>query len=48
MQPFKFSLNAHHSYYFVCPEASADRPKVVAFRDWLFAEAERDGLRITE
>ncbi|MBU0725354.1 MAG: transcriptional regulator GcvA [Alphaproteobacteria bacterium] len=48
VQPFKFSLNAHHSYYFICPEASADRPKVIAFRDWLFAEAERDGLRITE
>ncbi|MDD9878286.1 MAG: transcriptional regulator GcvA [Magnetovibrio sp.] len=28
------------SYYLVCPEAAADKPKVAAFRDWLLAEAE--------
>lgn len=48
VQPFKFTLNAYHSYFFVCPEASAERPKIAAFRDWLFAEAERDGMRIKE
>jgi LysR family glycine cleavage system transcriptional activator len=48
VQPFKFTLNAYHSYFFVCPEASAERPKIIAFRDWLFAEAERDGMRIVE
>jgi LysR family glycine cleavage system transcriptional activator len=31
-------------YYLVCPPAWAERPKVRAFRDWLVAEIEADGL----
>ncbi|WP_029007669.1 transcriptional regulator GcvA [Azospirillum halopraeferens] len=27
------------SYWFVCPEGTADRPAIAAFRDWLLAEA---------
>jgi len=38
VRPFKLSLPVEYAYYLVCPEASADRPKVVAFRNWLLAE----------
>jgi LysR family glycine cleavage system transcriptional activator len=37
-QPFDISLPATFAYYLVCPEATAERPKIVAFRDWLLAE----------
>jgi LysR family transcriptional regulator, glycine cleavage system transcriptional activator len=36
--PFELHLPLTFSYYLVCPELMADRPKVVAFRDWLLAE----------
>jgi LysR family transcriptional regulator, glycine cleavage system transcriptional activator len=39
VRPFDQSLPANYSYWLVCPEASAERPKIVAFRDWLLAEA---------
>jgi LysR family transcriptional regulator, glycine cleavage system transcriptional activator len=29
------------AYWLVCPRATADQPKVVAFRDWLIAEGRR-------
>ena len=29
------------SYWLVCPRATADQPKIVAFRDWLLAEGRR-------
>lgn len=39
VRPFDQSLPANYSYWLVCPEASAERPKIAAFRDWLLAEA---------
>ena len=39
VRPFDQSLPADYSYWLVCLETSADRPKIVAFRDWLLAEA---------
>jgi LysR family glycine cleavage system transcriptional activator len=36
---FDQSVPATYSYWLVCPEATADRPKIAAFRDWLLAEA---------
>ena len=30
-----------NAYWFVCPTRSAERPKIVAFRDWLLSEVER-------
>jgi LysR family transcriptional regulator, glycine cleavage system transcriptional activator len=39
VRPFDQSMPADFSYWLVCPEASADRPKIVAFREWLLAEA---------
>ena len=39
VKPFDVSLPAEYAYYIVCPEATADRPKIAAFRNWLLAEA---------
>lgn len=39
IRPLEGSLPFQYSYYFVCPQAYAERPKVVAFRDWVVAEA---------
>ena len=38
VKPFGMSLPATFAYYLVCPEATAERPKIAAFRDWLLAE----------
>lgn len=38
LRPFELSLPAEYAYYLVCPEPAAGRPKIVAFRDWLFSE----------
>ena len=37
--PFELSLTMNLAYYAVSPEATADRPKVALFREWLLAEA---------
>lgn len=37
--PFDIAVPSGYAYYLVCPEATADRPPVAAFRDWLLAEA---------
>jgi LysR family glycine cleavage system transcriptional activator len=39
VQPFDVSIPHDLAYYLVCPEASAERPKVRRFREWLLAEA---------
>jgi LysR family transcriptional regulator, glycine cleavage system transcriptional activator len=38
--PFGPELPLASAYYFVCPKGHETRPKVRAFRDWLFAEME--------
>ena len=38
--PFDISL-ATEAYCIVTPERLAERPKIVAFRNWLFEEADR-------
>src|SRR5260370_18815968 len=40
-QPFPLAVETGKSYWFVTPETMADRPKVKAFRDWIFAEIAR-------
>jgi len=40
IKPFELALPFHLAYYLVAPEATADQPKVKAFRDWLLAEAQ--------
>lgn len=42
VRPFDLSLPTEYAYYIVCPESRADRPKIVAFREWLLAETRRD------
>ena len=36
--PFELELTDECAFYFVAPEAAADQPKVVAFRNWLLGE----------
>lgn len=43
VKPFDFALPAEYAYYVVCPEANLQRPKVRAFRDWLFEEVRTSG-----
>ncbi len=43
--PFELSLAMHSAYYLVSAETSADRPKVVVFRDWLLEEAKDPLMR---
>ena len=38
VRPFSLSLPVEFAYYLVCPEASSDQPRIVAFRNWLLAE----------
>ena len=38
VKPFEFSLPAEYAYYIVAPEATAERPKIAAFREWLLQE----------
>ena len=44
VRPFDISLPSAFAYYVVCPLATADRPKIVAFRTWLLAEAHKHAL----
>lgn len=40
VRPFDLTLEAlDFSYYFICPSAKRDAPKIAAFRDWLIEEA---------
>ncbi len=40
VRPFVPVVPADIAYWIVCPKGTAGRPKIVAFRDWLLAEAE--------
>jgi LysR family glycine cleavage system transcriptional activator len=42
VQPFEVSLTHDLAYYLVSPEATAEQPRIKAFRAWLLAEAEAD------
>ncbi len=39
VRPFTLSLPTEYAYYLVCPEDSAEQPKIAAFREWLLAES---------
>jgi len=39
VKPFDISIPVDYSYYVVCPEAAAERPKIAAFRAWIMEEA---------
>ncbi|MBO20993.1 MAG: transcriptional regulator, partial [Rhodospirillaceae bacterium] len=37
--PFDIELPTDHAWYIIMPPANLDRPEILAFRDWLLAEA---------
>lgn len=39
VRPFELSRPFRFAYWLVCPQASAGRPKIAAFRGWLLGEA---------
>jgi len=39
IKPFEVNMPSDYAYYIVSPEATAERPKVAAFRNWLLTEA---------
>lgn len=44
--PFGPRLRVPYAYYIVCPKATADRPKVATFRNWLLAQAAADVAKL--
>jgi LysR family glycine cleavage system transcriptional activator len=42
VRPFELDLPVPYAYWIVCPKATANLPKIAAFRDWLVGEAEAD------
>lgn len=44
VKPFEISLPVEFAYYVVYPEQHLSRPKVKAFRDWLFCEVGGEGF----
>lgn len=47
VRPFgKKSTPSEYAYYLVCPEDTADLPKIKAFREWLLAEVNRKGGKL--
>ena len=46
IRPFQIALSLKNTYWIVCPRATAMLPKIVAFRDWLLAEATGDAQRL--
>jgi LysR family glycine cleavage system transcriptional activator len=42
IQPFEVTIPQDLAYYLVCPEATAQQPRIAAFRGWLLAEAARE------
>lgn len=39
VRPFSHEVRGSHQYYVVCPDATADRPQIAAFRAWLQEQA---------
>jgi LysR family glycine cleavage system transcriptional activator len=42
-RPFPHQVKGIYQYYVVCPEATAERPSIVAFRNWILDEARAAG-----
>ncbi len=47
VQPFQITLPVSYAYWIVTPKVTADLPKIVAFRQWLLAEAVEDTRRLS-
>jgi LysR family transcriptional regulator, glycine cleavage system transcriptional activator len=48
VRPFALALPASFAYWIVCPKATAKLPKVMAFTQWLLAEAADDVQRLQQ
>jgi LysR family glycine cleavage system transcriptional activator len=46
VRPFRVALRLSNTYWIVCPKATCLLPKIVAFRDWLMAEADADARKL--
>ncbi len=46
VRPIDVSLRMANTYWFVCPKAASNVPKVAAFRNWVFAESDEDARRL--
>ena len=46
VQPFRQRCRTAKTYWIVCPKATAKLPKIVAFSDWLLAEAAEDARQL--
>jgi LysR family glycine cleavage system transcriptional activator len=46
VRPFAVAMPASYAYWIVCSKAVAKLPKIVAFSDWLLAEAAEDRRRL--
>jgi LysR family glycine cleavage system transcriptional activator len=46
VKPFPITLPLSKSYWIVCPKTTASLPKLVAFRDWLLAQASEDARQL--
>jgi LysR family transcriptional regulator, glycine cleavage system transcriptional activator len=46
VRPFDVAMPASYAYWIVCPKAVAKLPKIVAFSDWLLAEAAEDARQL--
>jgi LysR family glycine cleavage system transcriptional activator len=46
VRPVDVSLTMPKTYWFVCPKAVSNVPKIAAFRNWVFAEAADDTRRL--
>jgi LysR family transcriptional regulator, glycine cleavage system transcriptional activator len=46
VRPFDIAMPASYAYWIVCSKAVAKLPKIVAFSDWLLAEAAEDACQL--
>jgi LysR family transcriptional regulator, glycine cleavage system transcriptional activator len=46
VRPFDIAMPVSYGYWIVCSKAVAKLPKIVAFSDWLLAEAAEDGRQL--
>ena len=44
--PFDIAMPASYAYWIVCSKATAKLPKILAFSDWLLAEAAEDARQL--
>jgi LysR family glycine cleavage system transcriptional activator len=46
VRPFALAMKAPYAYWIVCPQPTAELPKIRKFRDWLLREATEDARRL--